>query len=336
MIYKLDGPSGQRKHAIINSIVKHYLFKKETVRLDYKIPKKVKDFFLDEERWIDYGFVLIEIIFILFLAMISVKVGKIIIRKVFQVRMKAPLRYSERRQNTLFKLLENVIAYVVYFAAILAILSAFSINVAGLIAGAGVLGLAIGFGAQNLVRDVITGFFIIFEDQFSVGDYVRIGASEGTVEEIGLRTTKLKGMNGEIHIFPNGTIVEVVNFSINNSIAIVDVSIAYEANMPKAEALIKEFLALLPDQYEQLVKEPELLGVQNLAASEVVMRITAETKPMQHFSVARIIRRDLKIFMDEHGIEIPYPKMVMYQKKEGSVDAGIGDPAKNGDKEKSK
>jgi len=296
---------------------------------------KLKNFFLDEERWIEYGFVFLEVVFILFAAGFAVKIGKIVIRKVFEVRLKTPLRYSERRQNTLLKLLENVIAYIVYFAAILAVLSAFSINVAGLIAGAGVLGLAIGFGAQNLVRDVITGFFIIFEDQFSVGDYVRIGASEGTVQEIGLRTTKLKGMNGEIHIFPNGTVIEVVNYSLNNSIAIVDVSVAYEADIPKAEELIRQFLTGLPEQYEQLVKEPELLGVQNLAASEVVMRITAETKPMQHFSVARIIRRDLKIFMDEHGIEIPYPKMVMYQKKTGSVDAGTGDPVeKNEDKGK--
>jgi len=307
----------------------------EVDRLNFeKIVSNSKKFFLDEERWIEYGIVLLEVIFILFLAAIAVKVGKIVIRKVFQVRMKTPLQYSERRQNTLLKLLENVIAYVVYFAAILAVLSAFSINVAGLIAGAGVLGLAVGFGAQNLVRDVITGFFIIFEDQFSVGDYVQIGASQGTVQEIGLRTTKLHGMNGEIHIFPNGTIVEVINYSVNNSIAIVDVSMAYEADIPKAENLIREFLAGLPAKYEQLVKEPELLGVQNLAASEVVMRITAETKPMQHFAVSRIIRRDLKIFMDEHGIEIPYPKMVMYQKNAETVDSGIGSPVKNEDKGK--
>ena len=172
----------------------------------------VQDKLLQEEVWINAGLALLKIIFIIVLAAIVVKVGKIIIRQVFIVRMKTPLRYSERRQNTMLKLLENVIAYVVYFAAILAVLSAISINVTGLLAGAGVLGLAIGFGAQNLVRDVITGFFIIFEDQFSVGDYVRIGQAEGTVQEIGLRTTKLKGLNGEIHIFPNGTIIEVVNF----------------------------------------------------------------------------------------------------------------------------
>ncbi len=295
---------------------------------------KIKKLLLNEELWIDSGIIILKVFFIILLAGIVVKIGKIVIQKLFEVRMKAPLRYSERRQNTLLKLLQNGLAYVVYFAAILAVLSALTINVTGLLAGAGVLGLAIGFGAQNLVRDVITGFFIIFEDQFSVGDYVRIGAAEGTVEEIGLRTTKLSGLNGEIHIFPNGTIVEVVNFSLNNSIAIVDVSVAYETDIPRVEELIREFLMELPDKYEQLVKLPELLGVQNLAASEVVMRITAETMPMQHFAIARIIRRDLKIFMDEHGIEIPYPKMVMYQRKTGSVDAGIGDPVKNDDKGK--
>ncbi|MET0785472.1 MAG: mechanosensitive ion channel family protein [Paenisporosarcina sp.] len=299
-----------------------------------KMINQIETKLLTEETWINAGLATFKIIFVIILAAIVVKVGKIIIRQVFIVRMKTPLRYSERRQNTMLKLLENVLAYVVYFAAILAILSAVGINVAGLIAGAGVLGLAIGFGAQNLVRDVITGFFIIFEDQFSVGDYVRIGQSEGTVQEIGLRTTKLKGLNGEIHIFPNGTIIEVVNFSLNNSIAIVDVSMAYEADIPKAEELIRDFLAALPAKYEQLVKTPELLGVQNLAASEVVLRITAETKPMQHFAISRIIRRDLKIFMDEHGIEIPYPKMVMYQKKAGSADGGTGDPVKIEDKGK--
>lgn len=293
------------------------------------IMESVNTLLLNEDLWIKAGIVILKVFAILFVSGIVVKVCKLLIRKGFEVRMKAPLRYSERRQNTLLKLLENVLAYVVYFAAILAVLSALGIQVAGLLAGAGVLGLAIGFGAQNLVRDVLTGFFIIFEDQFSVGDYVRIGVSEGVVQEIGLRTTKLKGLNGEIHIFPNGTIIEVVNYSLNNSVAIVDVSVAYEVDIPKAEELINQFLSELPDKYEQLVKIPELLGVQNLAASEVVLRIMAETKPMQHFAVGRIIRRDLKLFMDKNGIEIPYPKMVMYQKQTGSVDSGTGDPVNN-------
>ena len=168
-----------------------------------------------------------------------------IIRRVFKVKMKVPLRHSERRENTLLKLLENTLAYVVYFSAILAVLAEFSIDVRGLLAGAGVLGLAVGFGAQSLVKDVITGFFIIFENQFSVGDYVKIGTAEGIVEEIGLRTTKIKSFTGEVSILPNGTISQVVNYSMENSLAIVDVAIPFEVGVEKTEKLIENYLQSL-------------------------------------------------------------------------------------------
>ncbi len=117
------------------------------------------------------------------------------------------------------RLLQNVFSYAIYFVAGVMILETLSVDVRGLLAGAGIVGLAVGFGAQNLVKDIITGFFIIFEDQFSVGDYVRVGTFEGTVEEIGLRTTKIKSWTGEINILPNGSIVEVTNFSLHNSVA---------------------------------------------------------------------------------------------------------------------
>lgn len=276
--------------------------------------EKVKKLLLDEEMWVGVGFVGLKVLLIVLLAAIVVRVAKVLIRKTFAVRIKGPLKYNERRQQTMSKLLENVIAYVVYFMAIIAVLSAFTIDITGLIAGAGVLGLAIGFGAQNLVRDIITGFFIIFEDQFSVGDYVRIGQAEGTVEEIGLRTTKVKGFTGELFIFPNGNVTDVVNFSIHNSIAVVDINISYESDMAKVEQLIQEFLEDIQDKYEQIIKPPELLGVQNLTTTEVVMRIIAETLPMQHFAVSRGLRRDLKEFLDSQGVEIPYPRMVMVQR----------------------
>lgn len=273
-----------------------------------------KDLLLDDAMWLNIGFVFLKVILIVIAAAIVVRVAKALIRKTFSVRIKGPLKYNERRQQTMSKLLENVVAYVVYFVAIIAVLSAFTIDITGLIAGAGVLGLAIGFGAQNLVRDVITGFFIIFEDQFSVGDYVRIGQAEGTVEEIGLRTTKVKGFTGELFIFPNGNITDVVNFSIHNSIAVVDINISYESDMARVENLIQEFLVDLQDKYEQIIKPPELLGVQNLTTTEVVMRIIAETLPMQHFAVSRSLRRDLKEYLDKQGVEIPYPRMVMVQR----------------------
>lgn len=278
--------------------------------------QQVIEFFSNEKMWIGIGIVVLKVIFIMVAASIVVTVAKMIVRKTFSVRIRGPLKYNERRQQTLSKLLENMVAYVVYFIAIIAVLSAFTIDITGLIAGAGVVGLAIGFGAQNLVRDVITGFFIIFEDQFSVGDYVRIGQAEGTVDEIGLRTTKVKAWTGELFIFPNGNVTDVVNFSIHNSIAVVDVNISYESDIARVESLILEFDSL-QGRYEQIISPAELLGVQNLTTTEVVMRITAETLPMQHFAVARGMRRDLKEFLDQRGVEIPYPRMVMMQRSPG-------------------
>lgn len=276
--------------------------------------KQIKDIIMDQEMWFNVGLVALKVILISIAAGIIVRLVKVIIRKSFSVRIKGPLKYNERRQQTLSKLLENIVAYVVYFMAIVAILSAFSINVTGLIAGAGVLGLAVGFGAQNLVRDVITGFFIIFEDQFSVGDFVRIGAAEGTVEEIGLRTTKVKGVAGELFIFPNGNVTDVVNFSVHNSIAVVDVNVSYKADINYIESIMGEFLGTLQDKYEQIIKPPEFLGVQSLTPTEMVIRVVAETLPMQHFAVSRGIRRDLKEFLDENNVEVPLPQMVMMQR----------------------
>ncbi|WP_175989832.1 mechanosensitive ion channel family protein [Bacillus sp. Marseille-Q1617] len=274
------------------------------------------DKIIDNDLWVTLGTNTLKIAAIMLITYIALKLGRTAIRNIFRVRSKAPLKFTERREATLLKLLENVLTYVVYFISLMTILSTLGIDIKGLIAGAGIVGLAIGFGAQNLVRDIITGFFIIFEDQFSVGDYVRIGSAEGTVEEIGLRTTKIKSWTGELHIFPNGNITEVTNFSIHNSIAVVDVSIAYEENIDEAEKVIQDLLITLPQKYEDLVNPPELLGVQTLGASDVVIRIVAETVPMRHWYIARMIRKDVKLVLDKHGIEIPFPRMVMYSRNE--------------------
>jgi small conductance mechanosensitive channel len=286
---------------------------------------KVWDFILkrltNEELWTQIGEGIVKCILILVLAAFVIKFGKAALNKVFEVRKKSPLKISERREATLMRLLQNILTYVVYFLAFMMILEAMTIDVKALLAGAGIVGLAVGFGAQNLVRDIITGFFIIFEDQFSVGDYVRIGTFEGTVEEIGLRTTKIKSWTGELNILPNGSIVEVTNFSVHNSVAFVDVSIAYEENIVQAEKILAELLQELPVRYDEMVKPPELLGVQNLGASEVVIRIISEVKPMKQWHIARMIRKEVKTRLDQHGIEIPFPRMVMYNRTEEPMKA---------------
>lgn len=259
----------------------------------------------------------LEILLILLASWIAVRLGKKFIKKVFLIRMRSPLNHSERRQRTIARLLQSVISYVVYFSAIIGILSSLEIKVAGLLAGAGIVGLAIGFGAQSLVKDVITGFFIIFEDQFGVGDYIKINAAEGTVVEIGLRTTKINGATGEQFIIPNGAIGEVVNYSVNNSKIFIDLQMATEADFEKAEAIINKYLETLPKMHKELIATPVFLGVQNVKGTEVTIRIAAETLPQQQYGVARSIRRDVTKLFEENNIPMAYPKMMFYGKEEG-------------------
>jgi small conductance mechanosensitive channel len=213
------------------------------------------------------------------------------------------------------KLLENVLGYVVFFIAVISILPIFGIKIQGLLVGAGVGGVAIGFGAQSLVKDIISGFFILFEDQFSVGDFVRIQTYEGTVKEIGLRTTKIRAATGELHIIQNGSITEVTNFSLNNAIAIIDFSITYEGDIEHAQQVIEDHLKTMPKRYEEMVATPEFLGIQNLGPSGVTLRITSEVKPMTQFKISRAIRKEIKEVLERNNIEMPYPKMVLYNQQ---------------------
>lgn len=269
---------------------------------------------LNENTWWAIGEGVIKIVIIFAIANIVIRIGKVTIHNIFKIRDRSPIRTSERREETLSKLLDNILSYVIYFLAFMMILSVLGIDVKALLAGAGIVGLAVGFGAQSLVKDILSGFFIIFEDQFSVGDHIRVGQFEGDVEAIGLRTTKIKNWTGELHILPNGTITQVTNFSLNNSVAVVDVAVAYKEDLDKAENVIQELLEELSGQYEELVDVPQLLGVQNLGPSEIVLRIVAETLPMKHAYIARIIRKEVKLKLDEAGIEIPLPRLIMYSR----------------------
>lgn len=279
--------------------------------------EKYWDKLTSEDLWEKVIDASIEILLILLVSWIAVRLGKKFIKKVFLIRMRSPLSHSERRQRTISRLLQSVISYVVYFSAIIGILSSLNIKVAGLLAGAGIVGLAIGFGAQSLVKDVITGFFIIFEDQFGVGDYIKINAAEGTVVEIGLRTTKINGATGEQFIIPNGAIGEVVNYSVNNSKIFIDLQMATDADFEKAEGVINKYLETLPKMHKELIAAPVFLGVQNVKGTEVTIRIAAETLPQQQYGVARTIRRDITKLFEENNIPMAYPKMMFYGKDEG-------------------
>ena len=276
-----------------------------------------------EELWNFLISASIKILIILCVSYIVTFIGKRIITRIFTLKVKT-LNQNERRQKTIVKLLHSALSYLVYFSAIIAILSSVNINIGGLLAGAGIAGLAIGFGAQSLVKDIITGFFIILEDQFGVGDYIRLNQAEGTVIEIGLRTTKIVGTTGEQYIIPNGQITDVINFSVNNSKAIIDMQVAIDADIEKVEKLVKEYLKTLPSKHAELVDVPSFLGVQNVVGTEVTIRIVAETQPLQHYGIARVIRRDVKEILEKNGIPMAYPKMMLYDRSSMSSEGDEG------------
>ncbi|HHY70884.1 MAG TPA: mechanosensitive ion channel family protein [Thermoanaerobacterales bacterium] len=220
-----------------------------------------------------------------------------------------------RKRKTLAGLLKSIVRYVTYFVAVVNILQIFGIETASLLTAAGIGGLAVGFGAQNLVKDIISGFFIILEDQYNVGDYVETAGVSGTVDEIGLRTTKLRDFGGQLHIIPNGQITRVTNHSRGLMRALVNVSIAYEADLNRALGALEKVCAEVREKREEIVEGPTILGVSNLGPTEVVVTILARTVPMQQWSVERELRKAILKKFEKEGIEIPYPRMV-YIKKE--------------------
>ncbi|MFC6118433.1 mechanosensitive ion channel family protein [Macrococcoides bohemicum] len=281
------------------------------------IINELKVIFFDTKMWLNIATDILWSIMLIIIAVIIVRIVNKFIEQFFRVRRKTNFSQSTKRDTTLIKLLQNIASYVIWFIVLTTILSNFGVKVESIIAGAGIAGIAIGFGAQTLVKDVITGFFIIFENQFDVGDYVRINTTgttvaEGTVQSIGLRSTRIKSFTGELTILPNGTMNEIVNFSVNNSIAIFDISVSSEENISHIESILQPYLLTLPEKYADLVKAPEMLGVEMVSAGETKIRMSAETLPNNHVKVSRILRGDIKEFLDQNGIHVPMPRVVMY------------------------
>lgn len=278
----------------------------------HQFTDKLWDKLEDTEMWTNAAMVLGKVLLIIIISRLALLVLNRFIDHVTSERETSRLKLRTRRVQTLGKLLKNTAVYTVNFIVILLVLGEFDIQLAPLLAGAGVIGLAIGFGAQSLVKDVITGFFIILEDQFAVGDVIQTGNFKGTVEIIGLRATRIKNWTGEIHIIPNGSIVEVTNFSVNNSIAVVDVNIAYDEQVEQAMDIVRGVLAKIEDP--NIVGVPELLGVQSMTANEITLRITVECRPNTQAAVTRKINAEIKRIFEDNGVSAPYQRMLTIQR----------------------
>ncbi|MGA4721254.1 mechanosensitive ion channel family protein [Fictibacillus nanhaiensis] len=253
--------------------------------------------------------------FLLIIVMFVVirSIGRRVINRMFD-KAATHRKMSSGRIITLQKLVVNLFSYVLIFVFAGIIFKQFGLEIGTLIAGAGVVGLAIGFGAQGLVSDVVTGFFILLEKQMEVGDYVTIGGVDGIVEEVGLRTTHIRAFDGTLNYMPNREISTIANHTRGNMRALVDIGIAYEENIDKALVILQDACDKVKEKNPSIMEGPNVLGVQMLGSSDVVIRIISKTINGEQWAVERELRKALKEALDANGIEIPYPHQVNVEK----------------------
>lgn len=219
-----------------------------------------------------------------------------------------------QRSETIGRLLSSFIRYTFVIVAIFLILSAWGVQTPTLLAGAGIIGLSISFGAQSLIEDIIAGLFIIFEKQFMVGDIIQVNGMRGTVKEIGIRVTKIEDLFGDVLIINNFDIRGAINTSCSPSVAICDISIGYDADVEKVEEIIKTNLDQIKKNISHIKSGPTYLGVQKLADSSVVLRVIVKTDEVHKFDVNRALNKEMKVLFDKNNIEIPFAQVVIHQK----------------------
>ncbi len=251
--------------------------------------------------------------YVVFLESIAILLFVFILNYLLMLLVKIVTRKGKRGE-TLGILFANIVKYLSVAIALFLILAAWGVQTPTLLAGAGIAGLAVSFGAQGILEDVFAGLSIIFEKQFVVGDIVEVNGFRGTVLEIGTKNTRIMDINGNILIMANSDIREIVNFSNELSLAISNVSIEYEADLEKIETILKENLAGIKDKIPQIVNGPVYENVEELADSGVIIRVVAGVKEKDRLNVRRALNRELKILFDKHDINIPFPQIVLHQK----------------------
>jgi moderate conductance mechanosensitive channel len=258
-----------------------------------------------------------KILVILIISFILIRVTSVMTKRA-KARMNAKIEGDiemGKRTETLTKLVRKTVKAAVLTAAALMILQTLGINIGPLLAGAGILGLAVGFGAQSLVKDVISGFFILMENSMNVGDVVEIGGKGGLVESINLRVTRLRDYNGDVHVIPNGEIAILTNMTKGYSRAVLDIGVAYKENVDEVMQIMKdvaEEMAKDPEWGKRILEPMEMAGLDSFGDSSVNIRARIPVQPLQQWNVSREYRRRLKNVFDEKGIEIPFPHVTLY------------------------
>jgi len=279
--------------------------------------------FLTIERITPFVLSLLRVIAILMAALIASKLASRFVRvlrtRIVEVMKRRRTEETnlelEKRAATIGGILRKTIGVIVWAVALVMALREIGFDIAPILAGAGVAGLAIGFGAQNLVRDVISGLFMLMENQISVNDIAIINGTGGLVEEINLRTTVLRGVDGTVHVFPNGAITSLSNMTREFSYYVFDVGVAYKEDTDRVVEVLKAISEEMrqEEEFRPLILEPlDVLGVDQFGDSAVVIKVRLKTVPSKQWQVGREMNRRIKKRFDEEGIEIPFPHRSLY------------------------
>lgn len=265
------------------------------------------------QKTIDLKLIILPIVYIIIGVVVFEIIKRMFLRATTRKRV---LRVAQKQRiQTLSTVILNVIKYIIVILVILAIVSLFGFKIGSILAGLGIGTALLGLALQDLAKDLIAGFSIITEGEYEIGDTVEIDGFMGEVVFIGLRTTRIRNFKGATKIVANHYMDNIINYSINNSLAVVDVSIAYEIKEDLIDKTFKELCEKLNGKLEYATKDIEVWGVNDLADSAVIYRVVVETKPMKHIITERVLRKEIKKAFDKAGVKIPYTQIEVHNGK---------------------
>ncbi len=268
---------------------------------------------------LDHG---VKIVIIIFGAWLLNKIICRIIKRTVRIAVVRDENMSaeaeKKREDTLIRIFIGATRILFLILAILMTLQEAGLQIGPILAGAGIAGLAFGFGGQYLIRDIITGLFIILENQYRIGDVVNIDGTGGSVADISLRKTTLRDLDGTVHHFPHGSITKVSNLSKDWARVNLDIGIAYNSNLEHVIKVVNETgkkIAEDPAYKEFIITPPQFLRVNDFADSAIIIKILGDTKPLKQWEITGELRKRIKIAFDKEGIDIPFPQRVVHQAK---------------------
>jgi len=262
-----------------------------------------------------WGTIIIQIIVIFFVARALVILADFLVDS-YLLKSDVVVGIDHQRKMTLLPLAKSFSKYSIYFIASIMVIKTLGINPTAVLAGAGIVGIVIGLGAQPLINDLVSGFFILFENIYLVGDYIETGTAKGVVEGIDVRATRIRDPNGQLHILRNGQLNEVINYSKSYTNAVVEVGVEYGSNLDHVYKVLADVGKKLKEANSDVIEPTKVQGLENFGESELLVRTTTRVKPGCHNTVARALRKMIKESFDRENIEIPFARRVLIFKNE--------------------